>query len=209
MADDREMVARFLRGDREAVATVDGWITRAAWPYQRRLANRWDDVLQDVRLEVTRLLGEGKFRGESSLRTYLWRVVSHTCLDQIRSLGKWQLTDLETLDQEDGRAAGPPRPAVDDGAERDLLLRVLDRASQECRELWKMLVLGLSYKEMSQRLQVAEGTLRVRVLRCREKAVALRAELLTSPGSPGARAKDGRNNIVATSPKKSGETIRP
>ena len=87
MADDRDMVTRFLRGDSDAVATLDGWISRAAWPYQRRLANRWDDVLQDVRLEVTRLLGEGKFRGESSLRTYLWRVVSHTCLDQIRSQG--------------------------------------------------------------------------------------------------------------------------
>ena len=209
MADDREIAASYLRGDKEAVATLDSWIARAAWPYQRRLANRWDDVLQDIRLEVTRLLGEGKFRGESSLRTYLWRVVAHTCLDQIRSLGKWQFTDLETVDQEDGRAAGPPRPAVDDGAERDLLLRVLDRSSQECRELWKMLVLGLSYREMSLRLQVAEGTLRVRVLRCREKAVALRAELLTSPGSIGAMAKDGRNNIVATSPKKSGETIRP
>lgn len=208
MADDRDLVTRFLRGDSDAVATMDGWITRAAWPYQRRLAHRWDDILQDVRLEVTRLLGEGKFRGESSLRTYLWRVVSHTCLDQIRSQGKWQFTELETLEQEDGRAggAGIPRPAPEDPIERDLLMRVLDRSSHECRELWRMLVLGLSYREMSQRVQVAEGTLRVRVLRCREKAVALRAELMAGPAG---RAKDGRNNIVASSPKKSGETIRP
>lgn len=206
MADDRDIVARFLRGDPEVVTTVDGWITRAAWPYQRRLANRWDDVLQDIRLEITRLLGEGKFRGESSLRTYLWRVVSHTCLDQIRSQGKWQFTDVEVLDQEDGRAAGPAWPVVEDHAEKDLLLRVLDRASQECRELWRMIFHGLSYKEMSQRLQVAEGTLRVRVLRCRERAAALRAELLAGP-SP--RAEPGRNKIVARTPKKSGETIRP
>jgi RNA polymerase sigma factor (sigma-70 family) len=196
MGDDREMVARFLRGEPAAVATVDGWIERAAWPYQRRLANRWDDVLQDVRLEVTRLLGQGKFRGESSLRTYLWRVVCHTCLDQIRSQGKWQLTDLETLEQEDGRAAGPARPVVDDPAERDLLLRVLDRASQECRDLWRMLLLGFSYREMSLRTEVAEGTLRVRVLRCRERAVALRDELL------GAKAENGRNKLVARAPKR-------
>ena len=208
MADDRDMVTRFLRGDSDAVATLDGWISRAAWPYQRRLAHRWEDVLQDVRLEVTRLLGEGKFRGESSLRTYLWRVVSHTCLDQIRSQGKWQFTDLETVDQEDGRAAGPLRVAVDDPAERDLLMRVLDRASADCRDLWKMLLLGLSYKEMSQRLDVAEGTLRVRVLRCRERAIALRSELMAGPvGIPG-RAEPGRNKIVTRAPKKSGETIR-
>jgi DNA-directed RNA polymerase specialized sigma24 family protein len=130
-------------------------------------------------------------------------VVSHTCLDQIRAQTKWQWADLDTLDQEDGRAAGPVHPVVDDPVERDLLLRVLDRSSQECRELWRMLVLGLSYREMSLRLQVAEGTLRVRVLRCRERAVAARAELL------GPKSAPARNKVVARAPKKGGEATTP
>ena len=45
-----------------------------------------------------------------------------------------------------------------------------------------MIVAGLSYKEMSLRLNVAEGTLRVRVLRCREKAAVLRQEILRPTG---------------------------
>lgn len=182
LGNDQEVVARFLRGDTEAVGTVDGWISRAAWPYQRRLADSWDDVLQDVRLEVTRLLGQGKFRGESSLRTYLWRVVSHTCLDQLRARGKRQWTDLEEVDRNadggDGRLQAPPSRIED----RDLLLRVLGQVSQDCRELWRLIVHGLSYREMSLRLGVAEGTLRVRVLRCREKAVAMRDDLLKGSG---------------------------
>ena len=105
MATDQETVAGYLSGERKAVGTVDGWISRAAWPYQRRLADRWEDVLQDVRLEVTRLLGTGKFRGESSLRTYLWRVVSHTCLDQIRAQSKWKWADLG----QPGRRTSRPR----------------------------------------------------------------------------------------------------
>lgn len=196
--DDRDMVARFLRGEREAVGTVDGWISRAAWPYQRRLADRWDDVLQDVRLEVTRLLGQGKFRGESSLRTYLWRVVSHTCLDQLRAQSKWKWADLETLDRGDDSVAPVHIPAPD-RENRDLLLRVLERVPQDCREMWRMIVAGLSYKEMGLRLNVAEGTLRVRVLRCREKATALRNELLG--GGPG----NGRNIVVKKSPTRSGK----
>lgn len=195
--EDQEVVARYLRGEADAVGTVDGWISRAAWPYQRRLADRWDDVLQDVRLEVTRLLGQGKFRGESSLRTYLWRVVSHTCLDQIRSQSKWQWTDLEAVDRGDGPTLPSPSLASS-REERDLLLRVLDRVPQDCRELWRMIVAGLSYKEMSLRMDVAEGTLRVRVLRCREKAVALRRELLGGRG-PG----NGRNKTVKSSPDRS------
>ncbi|HEY0514356.1 MAG TPA: sigma-70 family RNA polymerase sigma factor [Thermoanaerobaculia bacterium] len=193
--DDREMVSRFLRGEADALGTVDGWISRAAWPYQRRLADRWEDVLQEVRLEVTRLLGEGKFRGEASLRTYLWRVVSHTCLDQIRAQSKWKWTDLDSLEESPSLAVEGPSSRRED---KDLLLRVLERVPRDCREMWRLIVAGLSYREMSLRMDVAEGTLRVRVLRCRERATALRRELLE--GGPGTR-----NIPVNDSPKRSGK----
>jgi RNA polymerase sigma factor (sigma-70 family) len=182
---DQEVVSRYLRGDAEAVGTVDAWISRAAWPYQRRLSNRWEDVLQDVRLEVTRLLGQGKFRGESSLRTYLWQVVSHTCLDQIRAMSRWQWTELEAVDEAGSAPAIPPLVAGHE--DRDLVQRVLQRVSGECREMWRLIAMGHSYREMSQRLGVAEGTLRVRVLRCREKAVALRGQLLGAAGTGAGR----------------------
>lgn len=193
IVDDREMVACFLRGETEAVKTVDGWISRAAWPYQRRLADCWEDVLQEVRLEVTRLLGQGKFRGDSSLRTYLWRVVSHTCLDRLRAQKKWKWAGLEAVDEE-------PDPAPSGSArqeDRDLLLRVLEQVSGDCKEMWRMIVAGLSYREMSLRLGVAEGTLRVRALRCRERALAARQELLAGP------PENGRNNPVKNSPVRS------
>lgn len=182
--EEAEVVARFLRGDSKAVGTVDGWIARAAYPYQRRLSSRWDDVLQDIRMEITRLLQEGKFRGESSFKTYLWRVVSHTCLDQIRSQERVKWTDLGDDPDAEGGAALPVAwnsgPASRSET-KDLLLRVLERVPRECRELWRMIHAGLSYREMGERTGVAEGTLRVRVLRCREKAVAARSELLDAP----------------------------
>lgn len=183
-AEDAEVVARFLRGEARAVGAVDAWIARAAYPYQRRLASRWDDVLQEIRLEVTRLLQQGKFRGESSFKTYLWRVVSHTCLDQIRAESRVHWADLEPDPETDADGAGSlggvmaaPGPVMRSEV-KDLLLRVLERVPRDCRALWRMIHAGLSYREMSERLGVAEGTLRVRVLRCREKAVAARAELL-------------------------------
>jgi RNA polymerase sigma-70 factor, ECF subfamily len=181
-AEDAEVVDRYLKGEAQAVGTVDGWIARAAYPYQRRLSTRWDDTLQEIHLEVTRLLQQGKFRGESSFKTYLWRVVSHTCLDQIRAESRVKWIELDAGDD----AEDPPLPAASSGHEgagarsevKDLLLRVIERVPADCRELWRMIHAGLSYREMSSRLGVAEGTLRVRVLRCREKAVAVRAELL-------------------------------
>ncbi|HVT59040.1 MAG TPA: RNA polymerase sigma factor [Thermoanaerobaculia bacterium] len=192
-SDDQEVAAGYLRGEAKALGVVDGWISRAAWPYQRRLANRWDDVLQEIRLEVMRLLGQAKFRGESSLRTYLWRVVSHTCLDQLRAQAKWQWADVDDLDDLAGReaASAQARPAAAGHEDRDLALRVLARATKECREMWRLILLGLSYREMSLRLGVAEGTLRVRVLRCRERAVAARRELLAQPPATGRNVTTG------------------
>jgi hypothetical protein len=100
--DDQEIIARYLRGEPEAVGTVEKWISGAACHYQRQLADHWDDILQDARQEVARLLEKGNFHGESSLRTYLWRVVTHACLDHIRTLSRWTGTDLEDQEREEG-----------------------------------------------------------------------------------------------------------
>ncbi|HEV7667830.1 MAG TPA: sigma-70 family RNA polymerase sigma factor [Thermoanaerobaculia bacterium] len=199
--EDAEVVRGFLGGERSSISTIDGWITRAAWPYQRRLAHRWDDVLQEIRLEITRLLGQGKFRGDSSLKTYLWRVVSHTCLDQVRAQNKHKWEDLDELEGADQPHSPGPSPA-ETRVDRDLLLRVLDRVPYDCRNLWRMLAAGLSYKEMGDRIGAAEGTLRVRVLRCREKATSARAELL---GGVAGVAGDLVGNVERTSaPKRRG-----
>src|SRR5260370_15380509 len=84
--------------------------------------------------------GQGEFRGESSLRTYLWQVVSHTCLDQLRSQGRWQWTELEALDE--GGAAALALPAAGGDEDRDLVQRVLVRVSGSCREMWRLIAMG-------------------------------------------------------------------
>src|SRR5262245_61858809 len=82
--EDAEVAAGYVSGDPPAVALVDRWIGSAAAPFRRRLAAEFPDVLQEVRLEVLRLLQESRWRGEARLKTYLWRVVAHTCLDALR-----------------------------------------------------------------------------------------------------------------------------
>jgi RNA polymerase sigma factor (sigma-70 family) len=175
--EDEKLIAQFLEGEAEAVGRVEEWIARAAWPFQRRLAAQWDDVLQDAQLEVTNLLRQNKFRGQSGLRTYLARVVSNTCIDYIRAQSKWNWTELENLPEPAGRAADSPLAQLLRKEADDLLLRVLAEMPEECREALGMIVDGMSYREMSRRLGVLEGALRVRVLRCRQKATALRERL--------------------------------
>lgn len=178
--DDARLVDRYLSGEDDAVATLEGWIHRAAQPYRRRLSGVWDDVLQDVRLEFTRLLRSDAFRGESALKTYLWRVVCHTCLDRIRARSRWRWSEIDGMeDWEADSILSDPGGRLEPES-KDLLLRVLEGMSEDCRRLWSMVLAGLSYREMSRRTGVAEGALRVRVLRCRKRASELREELMGS-----------------------------
>jgi RNA polymerase sigma factor (sigma-70 family) len=186
--DDRALADSFLHGEPDAMARIDAWILRAAFPFRSRLATEWEDLQQDLRLELLRLLRKDAFRGESRLKTYVWRVVSHSCLDRCRRRARRDdrqdsLDDKEMVLHHEGPA--PSHRAV----QKDLLFRVLHQTSEDCRRMWKMIRDGLSYREMSEVLDVTEGALRVRVLRCRKKAQTVLDEL-TGNGTAGSHASD-------------------
>lgn len=201
---DRHLVTAYLGGEPEAVATMEVLIRRAARSYRRRLDHCWEDVLQDLQLEIYRLLEAGRFRGDSALGTYLWRVVSHTCLDRIRAQGRRRETELDEAGLGDLSAlvSGRRRRWSES---RDLVERVLAEVPQECRRLWSMLLEGHSYREMSATLKVAEGTLRVRVLRCRRRALEVRSRRL---GKSPARTGMWRNRRRSARPGREGSPIR-
>lgn len=158
--------------------TIDEWISRASYPYKRRLDSVWEDVHQSARLEITRLLQSGKFRGESSLKTYLWRVVNSVCLTFIRKETRFETVEIDEASEKIDNHSGSPFETVSQKENETVALRVWSEMSADCRDLWQMILRGMSYDEMSKAKDIASGTLRVRVLRCREKAVIVREKFL-------------------------------
>lgn len=174
--DDTDLISRLLDGDLEAFERVRSWIRGALTPYRARLAADLADVEQEVLLQLTVNLREGRFHGKSSLATYVKTHVHHKSIDRLRALSRRQWIDVEDLD------LATPAPSVLDTMSRaeavDLALRVLEKMPESCRELWRMLEEGKRYAEMSRELGIAEGTLRARVLRCRRRALEARERLL-------------------------------
>lgn len=167
---DVETAAAFVRGEASAVALVDQWITGAASPFRRRLQSDWLDLLQDARVEVLRLLRASSFRGESSLKTYVWRVTAHNCIDALRKQRRHPLEELgEAETAIPSRDPSPLDRVLDEDARRRLLA-ALDAVPAECRRLWESILRGHSYAEISRETGVAEGALRVRAHRCRKRA---------------------------------------
>jgi len=173
--DETAIIARLLDGDPEVVEQVRVWIRGAFTPYRARLSAKLEDIEQDVLLQLTQNLQEGRFRGTSSLATYTRTYVHHKCIDRLRALSRRTWVDIGDLELP---ARTPSALEELSRAETvDLALRVVEEMPASCRELWQMLQEGLSYREMSQRLGIADGTLRARVLRCRRRALEVRERL--------------------------------
>ena len=176
--NEDDTTSRLLAGDAEAVDLVRSWIRAASMPYRARLAADLEDLEQDVLLDLTRALREGTFRGGSRLRTYVRAYVHHKCIDRLRARGRRQWTDVEDLELPS--QAPSALEELSRSETNELALRVVEEMPESCRELWRMLRQGMRYREMSRRLGVAEGTLRARVLRCRKRALEVRARLFSA-----------------------------
>ncbi|MEM7355313.1 MAG: sigma-70 family RNA polymerase sigma factor [Acidobacteriota bacterium] len=169
---DQVLVTEFLHGDPEAADTIARWIRQATGRYRDRLPTEWPDLLQDLLLEVTSVLRQGTFRGDCTLRTFVWRIAHYRCLNRIRDLARRPESELADVAQ---HVPDPARPVLErlvDRESEDLLRRFLDTISTDCRRMWRLILAGRSYREMSREIGVSEGALRVRVLRCRKKALA-------------------------------------
>jgi len=108
----------------------------------------------------------------------------HKCLNRLRALRRRPAVDLGEVELVD--AEPTPFERSRRREELSLGLRVLAEMPEACRQLWRMIETGLSYEAMAERLRVAAGTLRVRVHRCRERALALRERLRAAGGTTAA-----------------------
>ena len=178
--DQASLIAALLAGEPEAVGTVQTWIRGAFKPYRGRLGPELEDLEQEILLQLTTSLRDGKFQATSSLATYARSYAHHKCIDRLRAASRRTWVDVEGLEL---RSPAPSALEVLTRREKtDLALRVQEELPETCREVWRMLVDGLRYGEMSERLGEPEGTLRARVLRCRRRALKIRDRLLAESG---------------------------
>jgi RNA polymerase sigma-70 factor (ECF subfamily) len=177
---DRILIRGLIAGEATAVATMDAWIQTVLRTEFHSLRAEWDDLRQDIRLRVFRNLRSDRFHGASGLRTYVHRIARNTCIDNCRR-------SAIRRTRPDAAAGGRAEAACDDGSERlisrDLLRKILRGSTPEERHLLEMVhAQHLSYAEIARRLGVAEGTVKARVFRCRDRLLAVRRQLLRIGG---------------------------
>jgi RNA polymerase sigma factor (sigma-70 family) len=163
---------KLCEGDPVAIKQITAWIRSVTHRYRDILGSDTQDIEQDTLISLLEAAENGSFEGKSRFRTYVYSYAQHKCIDRLRATKRRPAVPVEDLALVDQGPA--PDHSVQSQDKRRQILAILSEMPPDCRELWQLLSSGASYRKMSERLGVSEGALRVRVLRCRRRAMARR-----------------------------------
>ena len=191
-AEDLVLVTAVKGGDRQAFKVL-------MQRYQRKvyavafgfLRNQEDalDVVQESFIKVHRYIG--KFEGNSSFYTWLYRIVANLCIDHLRKAKRHRDVEFDDGLRHDGKDE-PPSDLVPHlgrfGDPSDMLRRKeilaaveasLDQLSDKHRAVIVMRELqGMSYEEMAQAMKCSKGTIMSRLFHARRNMQKLLTERL-------------------------------
>jgi len=155
------------------------------------LSNQADaaDVLQEVFLKIYK--GIGNFNGDSSLKTWIYRIAIHEASNHRRSWFRRHWHEPFSLDDDESPSAVATAEAAASGRDPYQVLEQAEREEVVKRALaslappYRAVVVlreieGLPYDEIAEVTGLAEGTVKSRLLRGRE---LLRRKLATYVGS--------------------------
>jgi RNA polymerase sigma-70 factor (ECF subfamily) len=175
--DSEAWIEAWLLADRGTQAECDGWILAVIRHRAWRLGDHEEDLLQDVRLKLVESFERGAFRGDSSLKTFVQAVAKHTCLNAIRAARIRQTSPFS--EELHPSLRDHPGEELERSEQARICYEVVHRLPERCRDLLRLVLIDeLSYDEIGRRLDIATGTVKSRLSRCRDRAVSLRRSLV-------------------------------
>ena len=182
-AEEAAIVAELKAGSEEAYAWLIGQYQQPIYGLVYRIVNDpadAADTTQDVFMKVFR--GMKHFHGESSLKTWMYRIALHEAANRRRwwFRHKAKETSIEPVESDGPASEGPMQVALTDHAEspfdnvahREVQRRV-DAELRKIPEPYRTtLVLrdleDMSYEEIAEVLQISLGTVKSRLTRGRD-----------------------------------------
>lgn len=170
--DDRVLVRRVQRGDREAFAALVTRHQRYVYNLAYRLLrdpSEAEDLAQEAFLRAWR--GLGNFRGEAKFTTWLYRIVTNLCYNRLNSLRRQLLdTDVDDVDTLALSSDKDPATAVEAAERRAFLHRQIAALPEKYQLVITLFYLQeFSYQEIAQVLDLPLGTVKTHLFRARER----------------------------------------
>jgi len=172
---DAALVERLKGGDVKALDALFRRHRGAAFGIAYRLLGRREDALDVVQESFIHVLrGIEGFRGQSSFRTWLYRIVTHAALDYRRSRSYRQTDSLDAENAPEPASSSPGESSPQEEAQEHDLRRAIDEAllnvSEKNRAALVLYALeGMSYKEVAEVLGISIGTVMSRIFNARQR----------------------------------------
>lgn len=172
-----ESANRYLAGQRDTYKLVDGWVNQVTRLSIWHFVDDIEDVNSVVHLKLFSSLKASKFRGESTFRTYVQRIARYTCIDQVRSQRVKREADPEDLPAPSGTEA--PDVLHERSVEQEIFTRIFRAIGPDCQKLWRMVFSeSLNYKEIGEKMNLPEGTVKRKVHECKKTAMEMKEKLV-------------------------------
>lgn len=120
-----------------------------------------DDLLQETFIKVWENLG--KFRGESQLGTWIYRIAVNTCLYHIRSAKNKSTQSIDKIQLQQ------PEETNDKEQQIALLYQCIYQLPEADRLIITMVLEEVPYPEIALAIGISEGNLRVKIHRIKQQ----------------------------------------
>jgi RNA polymerase sigma-70 factor, ECF subfamily len=193
-APERLLLSRLRHRDTAAFETLVKTHQDRVYDFcVRMMADREEafDLTQEIFVSVHQHISE--FRQDARLSTWIFRIARNHCLNRLKYLrrrGRGRSDEYgEVQEQAINDAAGAPQKP-DDALEASRLKALVHRAIEELDEDQRVLVVlrdieGLSYEDIMEVTELAEGTVKSRLHRAREKLAGILERLEVEAGRRG------------------------
>ncbi|HOM03599.1 MAG TPA: sigma-70 family RNA polymerase sigma factor [Acetivibrio sp.] len=175
---EKELIDRAKKGDVEAFEQLIEGCQKKVFNIAFRMLGNYDDaseLAQEVFLKAYKSIKN--FKGDSLFNTWIYKVATNACLDEIRKRKNKKVVfldeDIEFNGNEIKRQIKDDSPGPELTAEDNELKRaVKDSINMLSEEYRTVIVLrdiqGFSYEEISQIIKCPEGTVKSRINRARQ-----------------------------------------
>lgn len=175
--NDEELVKRIISGDVDAFEEIIQKYEKKIFGLiynMLKCENDIEDIAQEVFLKVYRNLD--KFKGDSSLYTWIYRIATNTCLDYLKKRREVVYIDekIKTDDGEVDFQLQSSEKQQDELYEDKELKEKLEKCIDKLPPKQKAMIIlrdvkGLSYEEISKILDLKLGTVKSQINRARLK----------------------------------------
>ena len=176
--EEHELIEKSINGDGEAFEQLTKPYYQGIINHAYAMLKNRDDAL-DMAQEalVKAFVGLEAFNGQSSFNTWLYRIASNVCLDEIRKRkrrassvsltggDKDEQTEVDIVDKNDG-----PEKIAQKNELRRVILQAIGELDEEYRATIVLRELeGMDYNEIAATLGISLGTVKSRISRARIK----------------------------------------